>query len=57
MIGWAPGLENLFLAASFMQTISVVPVVSEWIADMILGKALSIDLGLFSPARFVPFRP
>ncbi|NMB87395.1 MAG: FAD-binding oxidoreductase [Chloroflexi bacterium] len=57
LIGWAPGLENLFLAASFMQTISVVPVVSEWIADMILGKALSIDLGLFSPARFVPFRP
>ncbi len=52
IIGWVPGCDNLFVAAGFMQTITSVPVVSEWMAQMILGKELSADLSAYSPARF-----
>lgn len=52
IIGWVPGCDNLFVATGFMQTITSVPVVSEWMARMILGKELSADLSAYSPARF-----
>jgi sarcosine oxidase subunit beta len=52
LIGWVPGRANLFVGAGFMQTISSVPIVSEWMARMILGQALPIDLIAYDPARF-----
>ncbi|MGQ9490344.1 MAG: NAD(P)/FAD-dependent oxidoreductase [Anaerolineae bacterium] len=51
-IGWAPGLANLFVAAAFMQTITAVPLICDWMAGMILGEPPPVDLGLFAPARF-----
>jgi sarcosine oxidase subunit beta len=52
IVGWSPERNNLFLAAAFMQTITAVPVVSDWMSGMILGETLPVDLGLFSPGRF-----
>lgn len=52
VIGWAPGLDNLFVAAAFMQTITAVPLICDWMAGMIVGEAPPADLGLFAPARF-----
>jgi len=52
LVGWSPERDNLFLAAAFMQTITAVPVVSEWMSGMILGETVPVDLGLFSPGRF-----
>jgi sarcosine oxidase subunit beta len=52
IIGWVPKRDNLFVAAGFMQTITSVPVVSTWMAQMILGEALPVDLSAYAPARF-----
>lgn len=52
LIGWAPGCENLFVAAAFMQTITAVPLICDWMAGMIVGEPPPADLGLFAPARF-----
>lgn len=52
VIGWAPGRLNLFVAAGFMQTITSIPVVSPWMAQMILGNELPVDLSAYSPSRF-----
>ena len=52
LVGWAPGLDNLFVAAAFMETITAVPLISDWMAGMILGEAPPVDLGLFAPGRF-----
>jgi sarcosine oxidase subunit beta len=52
LIGWLPERDNLFVAASFLETITAIPVASEWMADMILGKEPPVDLGLFAPDRF-----
>jgi glycine/D-amino acid oxidase-like deaminating enzyme len=52
LVGWAPGLDNLFVAAAFMETITAVPLVCDWMAGMILGEAPPADLGLFAPGRF-----
>jgi glycine/D-amino acid oxidase-like deaminating enzyme len=52
VVGWVPGRENLFVAASFMETIPAVPLVSEWMAGMILGETLPVDLSAFAPGRF-----
>jgi sarcosine oxidase subunit beta len=52
LVGWAPGRDNLFVAAAFMQTITAVPLISDWMAGMILGEALPVDLSLFAPERF-----
>jgi glycine/D-amino acid oxidase-like deaminating enzyme len=52
VIGWVPGCDNLFVAAGFIQTITSVPVVSPWMAQMILGNELPVDLSAFSPNRF-----
>jgi sarcosine oxidase subunit beta len=53
VIGWLPERENLFVAAGLLQTITSVPVVSEWMAQMILGIVLPIDLSAYSPGRFM----
>lgn len=52
IVGWLPGRDNLFVAAGFLLTITALPLLSEWMADLILGKDAPADLGLFDPARF-----
>ena len=53
VIGWVPGRENFFVAAGFMQTITSIPVVIPWMAKMIVGADLPVDLSPFLPERFV----
>jgi len=50
-IGWVPGRDNLFVAAAFMQTITAVPLICDWMAGMLVGEPPPADLGLFAPAR------
>jgi sarcosine oxidase subunit beta len=52
IVGWLPERDNLFVAAAFLETITVVPVVSDWMASMILGGAPPADLTLYAPDRF-----
>jgi len=52
LIGWLPQVDNLFVAGSLVETITAVPVISEWIAAMIVGKDVPHSLEQFSPARF-----
>jgi len=52
LVGWAPGRDNLFVAAAFMETITAAPLMGDWMADMILGETPPADLGLFAPGRF-----
>lgn len=56
IIGWWPERANLFVAAGFMQTITALPLVSEWMARMLLHEPLPVDLGLFAPNRFTEWR-
>ncbi len=53
LIGWVPGLDNLFVASSLVITITTVPLLSEWMALMIQGKTPPVSLAEYSPARFV----
>jgi sarcosine oxidase subunit beta len=52
IVGWLPERDNLFVAAAFMQTITTVPIISEWMANMIMGESIPADLAPFSPDRF-----
>jgi sarcosine oxidase subunit beta len=52
LIGWMPPLENLFLATSLEETLTTVPVLSEWMAKMIVGQTLPLSLEAYSPGRF-----
>jgi glycine/D-amino acid oxidase-like deaminating enzyme len=52
LIGFLPQVDNLFVAGSLVETITAVPVISEWIAATILEKKLPHSLEQFSPARF-----
>jgi sarcosine oxidase subunit beta len=52
LVGWLPERDNVFVAASFLETITAVPVASEWMARMIVGEAIPVDLGPFAPDRF-----
>lgn len=52
LIGFLPPIDNLFVAGSLVETITAVPVISEWIAAMMLGKEVPHSLAQFSPARF-----
>jgi sarcosine oxidase subunit beta len=52
IVGWLPERDNLFVAASFLETITAVPVASEWLASMILGEEVPVDLAPFAPDRF-----
>ncbi len=51
-IGWMPGFTNLFVATCFHLTITTIPVLSEWMAGMILGGPRPELLADFDPARF-----
>lgn len=52
LIGWVPQLENMYVATSLVETITAVPVLSEWMAMMIQGQTIPESLDLYSPARF-----
>lgn len=52
VVGWAPGRDNVFVAASFLETITATPLISDWMAGMIVGEAPPVDLSLFAPDRF-----
>ena len=52
VVGWLPQLDNLFVATSLLETISALPVLSEWMAMMIQGQEPPMALDLYSPARF-----
>jgi len=52
LVGWAPPLQNLYVATSLMETITAVPLLSEWMAMDIQGQPLPVSLQLYSPARF-----
>jgi len=51
-IGWVPGRTNLFVATCFHLTITTIPVLSDWMAGMILGDPAPPLLAEFDPARF-----
>jgi sarcosine oxidase subunit beta len=53
LVGWLPKRDNLFVAAAFLETITAVPVASEWMAGMLLGESPPVDLAPFAPDRFL----
>jgi sarcosine oxidase subunit beta len=53
LVGWLPERDNLFVAAAFLETITAIPVASEWMADMIVGDSPPADLAPFAPDRFI----
>jgi sarcosine oxidase subunit beta len=55
LVGWAPQVDNLYLATSLVETITAVPLLSEWMAMMIRGETPPMSLDLYSPARFSGF--
>lgn len=52
LIGWLPQIENMFVATSLVETITTVPLLSEWMALMISGQPSPVSLDSYSPARF-----
>jgi sarcosine oxidase subunit beta len=52
LIGWVPGLDNLFVATSLVITITTVPLLSEWMAMMLQGLTPPVSLAEYSPGRF-----
>ena len=51
-IGWVPDIKNLFVATCFHLTITTIPIISQLVADAILGQNEGSMLEEFSPARF-----
>jgi glycine/D-amino acid oxidase-like deaminating enzyme len=52
IIGWVPQLDNMYVATSLVETITTVPLLSEWMSMMIQGQSPPLSLDLYSPARF-----
>ena len=52
LIGWVPGVDNLFIATSLVITITTVPLLSEWMALMLKGEDPPVAMDEYSPARF-----
>lgn len=53
VVGWIPQLDNVFIAASLLETITAIPVLSEWMALLLQGNQTPMPMDLFSPARFL----
>ena len=53
VVGWVKPYENLFVGSGFIQTMTVTPVMSEWMAAMILEKDIPIDFSMYTPDRFL----
>ncbi len=56
VVGRMAGWDNLFVYGACLETISTIPVLSDWMAGMILDEAPPMDLALYSPARFAQAR-
>jgi sarcosine oxidase subunit beta len=52
IIGWVPQLDNMYVATSLVETITTVPLLSDWMSLMIQGQKPPLSLDLYSPARF-----
>jgi sarcosine oxidase subunit beta len=52
LVGWLPQRDNLFIATSLMETITVVPILSQWMAQMLQGQQPPMPLDIYDPARF-----
>jgi sarcosine oxidase subunit beta len=52
-VGWVPPLDNLFVGACLLETITSIPLLSEWMARMIRHEEIPLSLHSYSPARFV----
>lgn len=52
IIGWVPQLDNMYVATSLVETITTVPLLSDWMSMMIQGQTPPESLDLYSPARF-----
>jgi sarcosine oxidase, subunit beta len=52
LIGWASELENMYIASSLVETITTVPLISEWMGMMLQGQDPPVSLEPYSPARF-----
>lgn len=52
IIGWLPGLDNLYTASCMIETITKVPLMGEYIAQDICQERVSIPFERFSPLRF-----
>jgi sarcosine oxidase subunit beta len=55
IIGWAPGVEGLFLAVGFGgHGFQHSPATGRYVAEWLLDGKPSLDLSLFDPRRFAP---
>jgi glycine/D-amino acid oxidase-like deaminating enzyme len=52
LVGWIPQLDNMFVATSLVETITTVPLLSEWMAMMIHGQIPPVSMEAYSPSRF-----
>ena len=52
LVGWIPQLENLYVATSLVETITTVPLLSEWMALMIQGRTPPVSMDAYAPSRF-----
>ncbi|RPI82837.1 MAG: FAD-binding oxidoreductase [Chloroflexi bacterium] len=52
LVGWIPQLDNIYVASSLVETITTVPLISEWMAMMIRGQVPPFPMDLYSPSRF-----
>ena len=58
ILGQWPTLKGLYLANGFSgHGLQQGPVVGRYLAELILGKSLSLDLSIFSPQRIIEKRP
>ena len=52
LVGWVPQLDNMYVATSLVETITTVPLLSEWMAMMIQGQIPPVSMEAYSPSRF-----
>jgi len=52
LVGWVPQLENMFISTSLLETITAIPLLSDWMARMIQGQPTPVSLERYAPSRF-----
>ncbi len=58
ILGEWPELKNFYLANGFSgHGLQQAPAVGRYLAELILGKTLSLDLSIFQPTRILENRP
>jgi glycine/D-amino acid oxidase-like deaminating enzyme len=53
LVGWIPQLDNMYVSTSLVETITTVPLLSEWMAMMIQGQVPPVSMDAYSPSRFI----